>query len=60
MSKKDWLAVVGLVVALSTAVGGSVAWVESRLDNYVRKDTLTAYMEQVLARLDSIEEVLRR
>lgn len=60
MSRKDWFTVVGLLLALSTAVGGSVAWVEGRLDAYVRKDTMTAYMQQVLARLASIEEALRK
>lgn len=59
MSKKDWFLIVTLSITLSTAVFGGAAWVESRLDGYVRRDTLAAYMEQVLTRLQSIEEALR-
>jgi len=59
MSKKDWIVVVTLSITLSTAVFGGMTWVESRLDGYVQRDTLEAYMEQVLTRLQSIEEALR-
>lgn len=56
MNKKDWLTVAALVITLASAVFGGMAWVEG---NYVSKDTLQAYMEQVLERLQSIEEALR-
>lgn len=59
MNKKDWFSVIGICFLLSSAVFGSMTWVEGRLDEYVRRDTLEAHMKQVITRLQSIEEALR-
>ena len=60
MTKKDWFAVVALSITLSSAVFGGVAWVDAKLEKFVKRATLESYMEQVLTRLQSIEEALRR
>lgn len=56
MKVSEWAIVLTLTFALASAVFGSMVWVDS---TYVAKDTLAAYMEQVLERLQSIEEALR-
>lgn len=59
MTKKDTFTIAALWIALATAVFGGMAVVDARMDEYVRRSTLEAYMEQVLTRLQSIEEALR-
>ena len=57
MSRKEIATIVVAVVTCTSALFGAMSYVEA---HFVDKDELQGYMSQILTRLQSIEEELRR
>jgi hypothetical protein len=57
MARKEILTVAAVVVTCTSALFGAMSYVEA---HFVDKDELQGYMTQILTRLQSIEEALRK